>query len=58
MSGRLRSALNETVKVTPMVFKGFKGDEAVHEVLNHLPGGKYGALFVVMLVLFLCWGIF
>ncbi|WP_154222604.1 TRAP transporter large permease [Marinicella rhabdoformis] len=62
----LRSALKETVKVTSMVFmiligaalfslvfKGFKGDEAVHDLLNHLPGGKYAALFVVMLVLFL-----
>ncbi len=62
----LQSALKETVKVTSMVFmiligaalfslvfKGFKGDEAVHAILSNLPGGKYSALLLVMLVLFL-----
>lgn len=62
----LRSTLKDTVKVTSMVFmilvgaalfalvfKGFKGDEGVHALLNDLPGGNYTALLLVMLVLFL-----
>ncbi len=36
-----------------LVFKGFEGDELVHEFLSDLGGGKYHALFVVMLVMFL-----
>ena len=56
----------ETVKVTAMVFmiligaalfslvfKGFSGDEIVRNLLVDLPGGKYTALFVVMVVIFL-----
>ncbi|MCB1603779.1 MAG: TRAP transporter large permease subunit [Gammaproteobacteria bacterium] len=56
----------ETVKVTAMVFmiligaalfslvfKGFSGDEIVRDLLVDLPGGKYTALFVVMVVIFL-----
>lgn len=35
-----------------LVFRGLGGDEIVYEALNDLPGGKYGALFVVMLVIF------
>ncbi|MFC3192692.1 TRAP transporter large permease subunit [Marinicella sediminis] len=62
----LNEALKETVKVTAMVFmiligaalfslvfKGFKGDEAVQHFLTHLPGGELTALLLVMLVLFL-----
>jgi tripartite ATP-independent transporter DctM subunit len=36
-----------------LVFKGFEGDELIHEFLSDLGGGKYHALFVVMLVMFL-----
>jgi len=36
-----------------LVFRGFGGDEAVHEVLSSLPGGAFGAMFVVMAVMFL-----
>jgi tripartite ATP-independent transporter DctM subunit len=62
----LNEALRETVKVTAMVFmiligaalfslvfKGFKGDEAVQYFLTNLPGGELTALLLVMLVLFL-----
>jgi tripartite ATP-independent transporter DctM subunit len=62
----LREALQETVKVTAMVFmiligaalfslvfKGFHGDEAVQHFLTHLPGGELTALLLVMMVLFL-----
>ena len=36
-----------------LVFKGFEGDEYIHEFLTNLPGGKLGALILVMLVMFL-----
>ena len=36
-----------------LVFRGFEGDELIIELLSDLPGGKYGALFVVMAVMFL-----
>lgn len=36
-----------------LVFRGFGGDEFVQSLLTDLPGGKIGALLVVMLVLFL-----
>jgi tripartite ATP-independent transporter DctM subunit len=36
-----------------LVFRGLGGDEIVYEALKDLPGGKYGALFVVMLVIFM-----
>lgn len=39
--------------VFSLVFRGFGGDDAVHEILIHLPGGVFGAMFVVMLVMFL-----
>lgn len=35
-----------------LVFRGLGGDDIVYEALKDLPGGKYGALFVVMLVIF------
>ncbi len=35
-----------------LVFKGFGGDELVRDFLHNLPGGKYGALAVVMAVMF------
>ncbi len=39
--------------VFSLVFRGFGGDEAVHELLNNLPGGTIGALVAVMLLMFL-----
>ncbi len=35
-----------------LVFRGLGGDDMVHNLLKDLPGGKYGAIFVVMLVMF------
>ncbi len=61
----LQDALLNTVKVTSMVFmiligatlfslvfRGFGGDELVQQGFDYLPGGKYTALFVVMLCVF------
>lgn len=39
--------------VFSLVFRGFEGDDAVHELLSNLPGGQFGALLAVMLVMFL-----
>ena len=36
-----------------LVFRGFEGDEMIQAFLGDLDGGKYHALFVVMLVMFL-----
>jgi len=36
-----------------LVFRGFEGDELIQAFLGDLDGGKYHALFVVMLVMFL-----
>lgn len=36
-----------------LVFRGFGGDDLVHEWLSGLPGGKWGALVAVMLLMFL-----
>jgi tripartite ATP-independent transporter DctM subunit len=36
-----------------LVFRGYGGDEYVQSLLSNLPGGKAGALLIVMLVLFL-----
>jgi len=36
-----------------LVFRGFEGDEMIQSLLGDLDGGKYHALFVVMLVMFL-----
>ncbi len=35
-----------------LVFKGFEGDVFIHDFLSSLPGGKLGALILVMLVMF------
>lgn len=35
-----------------LAFKGFEGDEYIHEFLSNLPGGKLSALILVMLVMF------
>lgn len=62
----LRDVMQTTTRITSMVFmiligaaifslvfRGFGGDELVHDMLRTLPGGKYTALFVVMLAMFL-----
>lgn len=36
-----------------LVFRGFSGDELIQQYLSDLGGGKYHAVFVVMLVMFL-----
>ena len=36
-----------------LVFRGFEGDALIQQLLGDLDGGKYHALFVVMLVMFL-----
>jgi len=36
-----------------LVFRGFEGDELIQALLSDLSGGKYHALFIVMLVMFL-----
>lgn len=64
--GRLRDICQTTARFSSMVFliligaslfslvfRGYGGDEAIHEFLNSLPGGKYTALFIVMLLMFL-----
>ena len=61
----LREVMQNTTRVTCMVFmiligaalfalvfRGFEGDELVIEFLSDLPGGTFGAVFLVMLVMF------
>ena len=62
----LKEVMQNTTQVTSMVFmifigaaffslvfRGFGGDDLVQQLLTNLPGGKYTALFIVMLMLFL-----
>jgi tripartite ATP-independent transporter DctM subunit len=62
---RLQQVAQETVKATAMVFailigaalfslvfRGYGGDELVHSALSNMPGGKWGALLIVMLLMF------
>lgn len=62
----LREISVSTLKITSMVFmiligaaifslvfRGFGGDELVQSLFEDMPGGRYGALLVVMLVIFL-----
>jgi tripartite ATP-independent transporter DctM subunit len=62
----LRHVSRETVMITAMVFailvgaalfalvfRGFGGDDLVHDLLTGLPGGKWGAIVAVMLLMFL-----
>ena len=62
----LQESLQSTLKITAMVFmiligaamfslvfRGFGGDELVQSAFASLPGGKYAAIAVVMLVIFL-----
>jgi tripartite ATP-independent transporter DctM subunit len=39
--------------VFSLVFRGYGGDDAVHELLSGLPGGVFGAVLVVMIIMFL-----
>ena len=36
-----------------LVFRGFGGEDIIHNIFNNLPGGVLGAFFLVMLVIFL-----
>ncbi len=62
----LNEVMRSTLRITSMVFlifigaalftatfRGYGGDILVIDMLSDLPGGKYGALFVVLLVVFL-----
>ncbi|MCW8329728.1 TRAP transporter large permease subunit [Photobacterium sp. SDRW27] len=64
--GILREVMRSTTEVTAMVFmiligasvfslvfRGFGGDDLVREFLTNLPGGVFGAVLLVMLVMFL-----
>jgi TRAP-type mannitol/chloroaromatic compound transport system permease large subunit len=63
--GILREVMVETTRISSMVFmivigaslfslvfRGFGGDDLVHEALAQMPGGKWGALAVVMFAMF------
>jgi tripartite ATP-independent transporter DctM subunit len=63
---RLREVMDGTLQVTSMVFlifigaalfslvfRGFGGEELVHEAFTNMPGGVFGAMLIVMLVIFL-----
>ncbi|VAW90923.1 TRAP dicarboxylate transporter, DctM subunit, unknown substrate 6 [hydrothermal vent metagenome] len=62
----LKKVMLDTTRITSMVFiifigaslfslvfRGYGGDETVREILTDLPGGTFGAIFIVMLVMFL-----
>ncbi|MCW9014897.1 MAG: TRAP transporter large permease subunit [Gammaproteobacteria bacterium] len=62
----LRDVMQNTTRVSSMVFmiligasifslvfRGFEGDELIQAFLSDLPGGTYGALLLVMLIMFL-----
>lgn len=64
--GTLQQVNQQTIRISAMVFgivigaqlfslvfRGFGGDEIVHEILSEMPGGTIGAVFVVMLVMFI-----
>jgi tripartite ATP-independent transporter DctM subunit len=63
--GTLTEVNQSTIKISAMVFaivigaqlfslvfRGFGGDEMVHEILTGIPGGAFGAMVAVMLVMF------
>jgi len=63
---RLREVMDATLQVTSMiflifigaalfslVFRGFGGEELVHEAFTDMPGGVFTAMLIVMLVIFL-----
>src|SRR5690554_180577 len=62
----LQEVLQGTLKITSMVFmilvgaamfslvfRGYGGDDLVQSLFAHLPGGKWSAVFIVMLMIFL-----
>ncbi len=62
----LQEVMRATVRVTGMVFmiligasvfslvfRGFGGDDAVHQLFEHIPGGTFGATLMVMALIFL-----
>ena len=62
---RLKEVMESTVRVSSMVFliligasvfslvfRGYGGDNLVHELLLSLPGGTFGAMLTVMLLMF------
>ena len=64
--GTLREVMQQTAKISAMVFgivigaqifslvfRGLGGDDIVHEFLTSLPGGAFGAMLVVMLIMFI-----
>src|SRR3546814_3955621 len=64
-SGILSEVMQSTVKISAMVFvillgasvfslvfRGLGGDEIVEAVLAEMPGGAFGAMFVVMALMF------
>ena len=64
-SGILTEVVRSTARITSMVFvivigaqlfslvfRGFGGDDVVHELLGGLPGGAFGAMVVVMAMMF------
>jgi len=63
---RLREIMQSTIRISSMVFliligaslfslvfRGYGGDSLVQEVLTNLPGGTFGAVLSVMLLMFL-----
>jgi tripartite ATP-independent transporter DctM subunit len=65
-AGVLTDVMQSTTKVTCMVFviligaqlfnltfRGLGGEETVHELLSSVPGGAFGAMVAVMLVMFI-----
>ncbi|NNC98213.1 MAG: TRAP transporter large permease subunit [Gammaproteobacteria bacterium] len=63
---RLQDVMQRTARISSMVFliligasvfslvfRGLGGDDLVHSLLVNLPGGKWGALLAVMIVMFL-----
>lgn len=63
---RLKEVMNSTLLVSGMVFmiligaaffsltfRGFGGEEMIHEFFSSLPGGTFSAMLIVMLVIFL-----
>jgi len=63
---RLREVVDATLQVTSMiflifigaalfslVFRGFGGEELVHDIFSDLPGGVFTAMLLVMVVIFL-----
>ena len=63
---RLREIMQSTIRISSMVFliligaslfslvfRGYGGDSLVREVLTNLPGGTFGAVLCVMLLMFL-----